>query len=435
MDIEKKILEIYDEIKTRKKSLQDLHEVASSSPEIFGGSNVTIPADGAHAGQSGWQSANAWDIPTAIGTPVYAVADGTVLTFNDYGPTPIHKDNKTLFGAGFTVDSDGGLPDVYYTHLKDTTVKVGDKIKCGQLVGYVMDFPNSTYDHLHIGVEKGHVKQFLNDDGSLKCSKGGITAGSGSAQGSSSTAAATAVAAKTTSSGLSPESPARDEVVYNLAKNIGDKFLPKESRQIEEQRSFGKGVQNRYGRVIIPKDFNPKIKSPISGIVDNSKYSSSCKNQITIKGQNDGKVSLQFCGIDTPLVRDGMKVTVGQVIGKTDSDVEVSLYDSSWNRIYIKDDFKDKEPEQDDDKNKKKKDDKERYYSDPAVALLASLPAMAAKKIFGDRYDEKTGQLTQKRWGGVADKREVDPWLLDLIKKPFAKKVNEDVERIKKLLK
>lgn len=416
-----------------------MNEVESQSGELFGGTNVTIPVDGAHKGQSGWQSNNAWDIPSPIGTPVYAVVGGTVATFKDYGPTPISRDNKTLFGAGFTVDSDNGLPDVYYTHLKDTTVKVGDKISCGQLLGYVMDFPNSGYDHLHIGVETGNVRQFLNDDGSLKCSKGDVASTSKSSEKTSSSVSsagsAASTAAATTSSNVSASSPARDEVVFNMAKNLGKMFLPTEGRQIQEQKSFGKNVQNRYGRIIIPGDLNPKIKSPISGVVDNSRYSSSCKNQITIKGQSNGKIYLQFCGIDTPLVRDGMKVSAGQVIGRTDSDVEASLFDSAWNRIYIKDDFRDKTPEVDDEDKKKKKDNKERYYSDPAVALLASLPAMAANKIFGDRYDKKTGEMTQKRWGGVADKREVDPWLLNLIKKPFAKKVNEDLERIKKLLK
>jgi len=33
-----------------------------------------------------------------------------------------------------------------------------------------MDFPGSSYDHLHIGVEKGHnIREFINDDGTLKC--------------------------------------------------------------------------------------------------------------------------------------------------------------------------------------------------------------------------------------------------------------------------
>ena len=158
-----------------RTKIKDLVEVSTTSTGLLGGGSVKIPADGAHKGQSGWQSANAWDIKASIGTPVYAVVGGTVKTYTDYGPTPIKKDGKTLFGAGFTVDSDGGLPDVYYTHLKDVTVKQGSKVECGQLLGYVMDFPGSDYDHLHIGVETGHIRQYLNDNGTLKCGGGKIT--------------------------------------------------------------------------------------------------------------------------------------------------------------------------------------------------------------------------------------------------------------------
>ena len=325
---------------------------------------------------------------------------------------------------------------MYYTHLKDTTVKIGDKVQCGQLLGYVMDFPGNDYDHLHIAVESGHVRQYLNDDGTLKCAKGqsisGTTA-SGSTSGTPSTATAAATAAGTSAYGVT-SGPKRDDFVYNMAKKIGDVFLPKES--IEEQKQFGTGVQNRYGRVIVPGDLNSKIKTPISGVVYNKKFFSNCKNQITIKNEDNGKVYLQFCGIDVPMVKDGMSVIEGQVIGKTNSDVEVTLYDSSWNRIYIGEKLDIKKKSKEEPKGKeKKKVEKERYYSDPAVALMASLPGMAFDKIFGDRYNKDTGELEQKRWGGVADKRQVDPWIIDYLKKPFGKKVNEDIERIKKLLK
>ena len=148
-----------------------LNEVESNY--LLGGSNMTIPKDGAHARQSGWHSSNAWDIKASIGDPVFALAGGTVQVFSDYGSDVIKRGNKKLYGQSFTVDSDGGLPDIYYTHLKGSTVAKGDKIQCGQLIGYVMDFPGSSYDHVHIGVETGHnIREFLNDDGSLKCAKG-----------------------------------------------------------------------------------------------------------------------------------------------------------------------------------------------------------------------------------------------------------------------
>ena len=433
------ILSLYESILTTKS----INEVSSASSELFGGSNVSIPVDGAHAGQSGWQSNNAWDIKATLvpPTPVYAVIGGTVKTFTDYGPTPVKKDNKTLFGAGFTVDSNDNLPDVYYTHLKDVTIKQGDKIECGQLLGYVMDFPGSDYDHLHIGVESGNVRQFLNDDGTLKCAKGQAISGTtvtGSSNSSedaynAATGAATSKPASIWDAPLVP----KDDLLSQMGQSIANKFLKKESIQMNEQKSFGRDVSNRYGRIIIPKDTNPKIKSPISGVVFNKRYSSSCTNQITIKNEDGKKVYLQFCGISNPSVRDGQSISIGDVIGKTDSDVEVTMFDSSWNTMPIGSEGIKDSPKKDRPSSKdNKKTETDKYYSDPLLAMVATLPAKAIEKVFGNRYDEKTGEMTQKRWGGVADEREVDPWILNFIKDPLGrKKVTEDVEKIKRLLK
>jgi peptidoglycan hydrolase-like protein with peptidoglycan-binding domain/murein DD-endopeptidase MepM/ murein hydrolase activator NlpD len=156
-----------------KESIIKFLQEAPMSSHLTGGANITIPRDGAHAGQSGWHSSNAWDIKASVGDPVFALAGGTVQTFSDYGADVIKRGGKKLYGQSFTVDSEGGLPDIYYTHLQGAQVRKGDKVQCGQLLGYVMDFPNSSYDHVHIGIESGHnIREFLNDDGSLKCAKG-----------------------------------------------------------------------------------------------------------------------------------------------------------------------------------------------------------------------------------------------------------------------
>ena len=145
-------------------------EASPTSNNLFGGSSVKIPSAGAHQGQSGWQSGNAWDIPTAIGTPVFALTSGTLQTFSDYGQSVRKTNGKKLFGQSFTVKSEDGKPDVYYTHLKNSPLRKGDKIKCGDLVGYVMDFPGSSYDHVHIGVQNGHdIKELIGTDGKIKC--------------------------------------------------------------------------------------------------------------------------------------------------------------------------------------------------------------------------------------------------------------------------
>jgi len=169
MSIEKNISRIFEEIDSSKNFII---EVLSGSDKLFGGTSVRIPSDGSHAGQSGWASGNAWDIFAPAGTPVYSISDGVATTFNDYGPRVIATaDGKKLFGQGFTVETAGNIPNLFYTHLQGSTIGKGSQVKCGQLLGYIMDFPGGS-DHVHIGVESGSIKQFLNGDGTIKCASG-----------------------------------------------------------------------------------------------------------------------------------------------------------------------------------------------------------------------------------------------------------------------
>lgn len=167
-----KLFDKINELKDKELSVEQKISEAPMSNELLGGDDVKIPRDGAHAGQGNWQSSNAWDIKGDIDSPVHSLTSGKVLTFRDYGEDVLRRGGKKLYGQSFTVDSDGGQPDVYYTHLKGSTIKQGDTVKCGQLLGYIMDFPGSSYDHVHVGVQSGHdIRELLNDDGSIKCAK------------------------------------------------------------------------------------------------------------------------------------------------------------------------------------------------------------------------------------------------------------------------
>jgi hypothetical protein len=240
-----------------------------------------------------------------------------------------------------------------------------------------------------------------------------------------------------------PEIPV-DNFLSQMGSSIASKFLKKES-QIDEQKSFGNDVSNRYGRIIIPKDTNSKIKSPISGVVFNKKYFSGCANQVTIKNEDDKVFYLRFCGISSPSVQDGQTISEGDVIGRTDSDVDVSMFDDSWYTIPIGSEgvkstpkksnkFSDKLEKKPNSRGVSKGFENNDVPVDELSAFALSLPGMAIEKVFGDRYD-KSGKMTQKRWGGVADKRPVDPWVLDFIKDPLGRKrVTENIEKIRKLL-
>jgi hypothetical protein len=226
------------------------------------------------------------------------------------------------------------------------------------------------------------------------------------------------------SSNTSGETPL-DPLLYDIGKNIGSIFT---KNKMTESTSFGNKTKDNYGKIIIPKDYNPKIKSPISGIVDNSRYVSSCQNQITIKIDADEPKYLQFCGISNPMVNDGDMITQGQILGQTTSDVEVTMFNDSFKKIplNLKDKTKLKYNKEIDEP---RKDTSTKRYIDPVLASLAKLPF----KPFENQYDN-TGKMKEKRIGLSTDKRPVDPWILNMVKKPFQKKVNENVERIKKLL-
>lgn len=604
MSIEKLITKIFEEIQENKKIV---NEASSSSDKLFGGTNVKIPVDGAHAGQSNWASSNAWDIAGKIGTPVYALASGKATTFSDYGRSVIATNGKKLYGQSFTVKSDGGLPSIYYTHLEGSPIRLGSQIDCGDFLGYVMDFPGSTYDHVHIGVESGNIRQFLNDDGTIKCAKGQVMSGiemSGTSSSDSldfdersekaykdatsnssskeepkfkesdvlgllnvfqglketkemfseAMVKPSAVASsypdlifasrtlgddinqallddlqaaakltgykvnvnfakkdhgqKTASGNISrhwtnqavdigsiggkvvslanrdvvdryvnalvgmgyvknaeggnPKSvltfgfPAHDDHIHvsnttgtpsqstttsNNSTNTSDTSTQtsgseptkrKESDlllRMNESRSFGKDVTNRYGRIIIPKDSNSKIETPISGIINNKKYFPSCVNQVTIENNDNGKVYLQYCGISNPKrLRDGDTVSVGEKLGTTDTDVEVNLFDYKWSIIPISSSEFGITPKEK-EKETKKKPGENSYYDPITMALLG-----APFELFKDKYDD-TGTRTEKRYGGVSDKQPVDPWILNFLEDPFKrKKVTESINRIKKML-
>ena len=411
------IFESFDIILNENKS--SLNEVSSTSSSLFGGSSVKIPSDGLHKGQRRWPSNNAWDIAAAPNTPVYAIASGKVITMNNYGTDLIETEGKRLYGYGFTVDSTDNLPDVYYTHLTTVSVKQGDNIQCGQFLGYVMKSPKSVnYDHVHIGVETGNIRKFLNPNGTLKC--GGSITGELSEP---------------------VKSTDKSDSDNNNDNNIETAFIRQLvtplhgviTKGITEEKVYsklGNEISSKFGNIIIPSRGNTKIKSPINGVVNNYHSDRHCTNKISIEHSIDDKLYyLQFCNISKPEIRDGKKVSKGDIIGSTSSDVTVSLYDKGLNRLNLptmlnkeinkkekSTDKSDSDNNNDDDKDKDKKEP--RKYYDP------SLP------FFLKKINDMIPSISKNKKGE-------EPKISNFFNKYSLsnKKVNEDIERIKTLLK
>jgi len=112
-----------------------------------------------------WQNNNAWDLGVAAGTPVYAIADGTISNVK------FSENNNTVWGYSLTIGSSNNT--FFYTHLDSVVVPAGTNVKKGDLVAYVGQWPSNYssrlqgYPHLHIGLKTGKLLTYIDNTGKL----------------------------------------------------------------------------------------------------------------------------------------------------------------------------------------------------------------------------------------------------------------------------
>jgi len=86
------------------------------------------------------------DFRAPTGEPVLATAQGVVIT--------AEKNSKSGFGTVVVIRHKNGITTLY-GHLSEYSVKVGDKVKPGDVVGKVGNTGRSTGPHLHYGIRVG----------------------------------------------------------------------------------------------------------------------------------------------------------------------------------------------------------------------------------------------------------------------------------------
>ena len=228
-----------------------------------------------------------------------------------------------------------------------------------------------------------------------------------------------------------------------FAKNIGGKIL-KSIMGITESfnlSSFGNNSKSLGGKIFIPKNDNVKIKSPVSGTAVDIISNSSCVNQIVIEFNHEGQPHyLEYCGIKRPSVQVGEKIFIDKVLGHTDSNVTVKLYSEEKKvknidvnpsdniapvgNIFRKKDDDDKKNNRDD---KNDKDNKINRYK--------------IKNNYDDKNNDDDYDKNNDNDYDLNNKNEYSKLFLKgyrNLKKSFypkQKKVDEEIERIKSLLK
>lgn len=112
-----------------------------------------------------------WDVANDQGTPVYALAAGTVRDIRTgsypgdptYGPLPGRTGNSVHINHANSYFS-------YYGHLYTVLVSPGQRIACGQLVGLMGATGQATGPHLHFEIHRPRLttlnpRTFLSDRG------------------------------------------------------------------------------------------------------------------------------------------------------------------------------------------------------------------------------------------------------------------------------
>ena len=120
------------------------------------------PGQGTHSFSSepnNWQSDNAWDFAFPSGTPLVAVADGTIG--EKLGP--ISTDPNSRFG-GLRCYLETDDNEFYYAHLSKFApeTKPGARFTQGQVLGF--SGSASGVDHLHLGVKNWRAFQNTAED-------------------------------------------------------------------------------------------------------------------------------------------------------------------------------------------------------------------------------------------------------------------------------
>jgi murein DD-endopeptidase MepM/ murein hydrolase activator NlpD len=98
----------------------------------------------------------AWDMAVPVGTPVFAMAEGTVVLAD--GSQPIYRPGLSRCGNIVAIE---GVDQVRYTycHLASVDVANGDSVLSGQQIGTTGGQPghpgagNTTGPHLHLGMK------------------------------------------------------------------------------------------------------------------------------------------------------------------------------------------------------------------------------------------------------------------------------------------
>lgn len=139
-----KAVSVGEQLANGATSLRSALASGASAASLFSGQAFVKPTSGIFTSGFGsrWGTTHyGIDLANKIGTPIYAVTDGTVVAS---GPA-------SGFGLWVKIKHPGGFTSVY-GHINRTLVRAGQQVKAGQEIAEMGNRGNSTGSHLHFEI-------------------------------------------------------------------------------------------------------------------------------------------------------------------------------------------------------------------------------------------------------------------------------------------
>jgi len=149
--IHKNMDELLDEATFQESSFQELFNYLQEQKSVLASTPSIWPVMGWVTSRYGYRTSpftgkrefhRGIDISARVGEPVVAPADGTI----------VKACRKSDMGNMIMIDHGNGIETSYGHLLKMSTIKSGQKVKRGEVIGYVGNSGRSTGPHLHYGV-------------------------------------------------------------------------------------------------------------------------------------------------------------------------------------------------------------------------------------------------------------------------------------------
>jgi murein DD-endopeptidase MepM/ murein hydrolase activator NlpD len=389
-----------------------------------GASNVSSP----FGQKRSYETHPGVDIPVPSGTSIKAPLDGVVKTAN--------INHNRMCGGTIDIDYGNGFWS-RFCHCRRIDVKEGDIVKRGQVVGLTggkkgeTGAGNSGGPHLHFTLKKdGQLVDPMKyidriDAGTSDFSMSGATQSSDGDGKTNWDDFFNKDTSKLLDKVLTPKKSS-DPLLAKILKPLEDALNLKTEMMeslpvLSEQYSLQNGSPYSSYEYIIRQ--GKDVKSPEKGIVTFVGNDSTCRNTIIIRHEIERKTFYtQFCNVEFPKVSNNEKVSKGQKLGSSSSNITATVLNKSKSKIKFKDvesiglKVKDKEP-------KEPKEPKKRT-SDPLLSLLTKPLDML--NFDNVKTSSEVDQVPEYKW--------VDWMKKNITTSSKNESVERNINKIKKLL-